>query len=269
MEAEREGLRSELEAITADLDLLKNSDKVAFEAIESLGTDDFFGIREQYAAFIRKFPDGSYRKRAEDEIARIDGIIKEAEEEAAKIVKQAEKQPDALASLAFLEAHEFPWEIDAIEVAKEKYRPLADRIRAERQAREVAGVEIENMRATFTVRGESEKLWLPSLLFDVRNIGSKPISRLEISAQFVDNKKRALMGDKVTDHVIGRMSSDSLPPGMAKPVFLYGGVGYTSDWVFVTGGGPDISASVEVSRDGAAPVKLSTFKLKKPPGYER
>jgi hypothetical protein len=267
---QRDELSAAVTAANAKIDQLKNSDRIAWENLQQLATDDLYSAQEAYQHFLQTYPGSSYKAQAEAELAKINQLIAEDEKEIEKALTKAAKAKDAVEAFDILSAaNERPVSDPRITDALEKVRPEAERLRSERATLRNLGVKVENLRCSYEIRGlPGEELWLPFIKFDVRNVDNTPITDLRISAEFVDRGANELLGDKVTDYVVSRYGGTSeLPAGVAKIVFLYGLVGFKSEWAFV-GKGPDVVAEVSASRDQKDFVRLETVPVQKPAGYE-
>ncbi|MEO0162050.1 MAG: hypothetical protein ABIL74_07235 [candidate division WOR-3 bacterium] len=70
-------------------------------------------------------------------------------------------------------------------------------------------------------------LWVPEIRMTVKNTGTRDIDIIYFRAVFLD-AEGVIKGDDIIESV------SSIPAGYAKgPVFLYGTVGYTSDFAFL------------------------------------
>jgi len=70
-------------------------------------------------------------------------------------------------------------------------------------------------------------VWVPEIRLTIKNTGTRDIEEIYFRAIFLD-AEGVIKGDDIIESV------SSIPKGYAKgPVFLYGSVGYTSDFAFL------------------------------------
>lgn len=271
--AARERCATELVAANATavdlhgkVDQLQNSDRIAFEELMSGGTDDFAAAHDALDGFLRRFPNSQYRPAAAAELQRVNALLAEEEKDVQAVLAAAKTAPDALAAYKLLEAAADGGNPDPrIVEAMDERRTAAEKISAAREAFDSLGIDLEEVSAEWELRGE---LWVPRVKLNVRNRRDGPIGYLKLVAQFINTKTATMMGDETSDYIASSMDIP-LGAGMAKTSFMYGSIGFKSDWAFVTDGGPKVKAKLfAVASSGQSPVLIKELSVKVPPGYQ-
>lgn len=250
--------------LQAKVDQLQNSDRIAFEQLISGGTDDLAAAHDALDGFLRQFPNSQYRPAAAAELQRVDALLAAAEKDVQAALAAAKAAPDALAAYKLLEAADGAMADSRIIEAMDARRAEAETIRAQREAFDSLGIALEEVSAEWELRGE---LWVPRVKLNVRNKRNGSIGYLKLVAQFIDTKTETMMGDETSDYIASSMGIP-LSAGMAKTSFLYGSVGFKSDWALVTDGGPKVKAKLfAVGSSGQSPVPIKELSVKLPPQY--
>lgn len=214
--------REEAARLARELDQVKNSDRYAYEALQELVArqGDLLAVQEAQEQFLKTYPQSPYRQQVTADLATTKNLIVAIRKKIDQALSDAAKAKDALEAFEILSAFsDAPVRDQRMAEWLDKYRPEADRLRAAREARKTLGVEFENLRSSYEIKGQiGDRLWLPLVRADVRNTSDRPITQLKVSAQFVDRGNNRLFGDKVTEHVVSPFGgSDSLPPAWRRP----------------------------------------------------
>jgi hypothetical protein len=224
-------LSSALAKSNAELDQLRNSDRVAFEQI-SEGTDNLYAAKENYLDFLRRFPKSSYEAAAREQLAHIEKMIQDHEAEERAVIKAAEKAPDADQALTILEqfAGGPMGPSETLTKAMEKYRKEAEPLRAAREAEKQLGIRIDDVKGSWRESyGEGGGVLLPEVQFRITNTRQSSIKDLTLAAKFYRSGTSSSLGGETTFRIASPFDALGFEPGQSQSVWLHADTGFKSE----------------------------------------
>ena len=137
------------------------------------------------------------------------------------------------------------------------------RISAEKERKrklEEIGVQVTSTRA-FWHANNQEGLYQPKIRGKVKNVSSKAIQRLAITASFYNKNTKEQFGSDL-QYVIG-LSDVPLEPGFTKVFFLESSIGHTFPPITFASVFPPLTADLYVAVNDRTKIKVETLNIER------
>lgn len=235
LKMENSKLREQISQLEAENKALKETDQYYYQqGISLLEANNYPGAKDKFNDLIAKFPNSSLIGNAQEQLKVIEKNRKEATEAINNLPKTLAKTSSALEADEILTKLEKTYNYDDVkEVINTHRKELQERIKKEKEmesALKDLGIEISNVRTYWTIDRNvmgGQPLVIPYMRFNIKNVGTNPITKLNFSASFELTDKKEMLGEG-SSYVISPYSDHPLKPGYSKEVFFGSGTGYVT-----------------------------------------
>ncbi len=233
LKAENQQLKNRIIQLEDEIKSLKETDQYYYQqAIALLNEQKYQEAQDKFSELIAKFPASILLSEAKERLQEIKQNRQEATNAINSLPAKLAKAPNALSADEILkeleQKYNYPDVKEAISQHREKLQAKIKKETEIQNALKELGIEISNIRTYWTLNKNvlgGEPLAVPYIRFRLKNIGTKAITQLSVSASFELTKDKEILGEG-SSYVISSFSDHPLKPGYSKEVFFGSSTGY-------------------------------------------